>query len=321
MGVFHFMGLGRSIGAVTCAVDYIEKALDVLHAESNPAVVNLFRGSGGIDHQESDKGKIEALVLFTSKEVIENRLPAFPYSGKKDPGNVREEIVAILKRVWKRQPATGRKIFWCEVDIDDFQDCFDKIVKVTYRFSPPRKQGKEIWCNLSGGTNAINFATLSMGQLTGKATKHYFLSQRKDYRQEIMVPNGITSLRPDQDDYFHILPFLKTAIDVDGFYEILLLLNDLNVAMTTQALFDRLRSKGFFLHIAFDEFKRQHMLKLSGYTEYDAQTDQTKITPVGSAFIHEHLEPLLTLGDALEDGTKDWVEASKQWAWLTQEVI
>ena len=29
MGVYHFMGLGQAIGAVTCAVDYIEKAIDL----------------------------------------------------------------------------------------------------------------------------------------------------------------------------------------------------------------------------------------------------------------------------------------------------
>jgi len=35
MGVVHFMGVGRSVGAVTCAVDYIEKALDCI--ENNRA--------------------------------------------------------------------------------------------------------------------------------------------------------------------------------------------------------------------------------------------------------------------------------------------
>ena len=77
MGVVHFMGLGKAVGAVTCAVDYIEKALDLLKKQNPPeGVQQLFRGSGGISHYEVDKGKIEALVLFTSIEIIERKMIA-----------------------------------------------------------------------------------------------------------------------------------------------------------------------------------------------------------------------------------------------------
>ena len=50
------MGLGRAVGAVTCAVDYIEKALN-LTTKGNPRneVIKLFSGSGGISHDEEHR--------------------------------------------------------------------------------------------------------------------------------------------------------------------------------------------------------------------------------------------------------------------------
>ena len=144
--------------------------------------MKLFRGTGDISHKEHNRGKIEAIVLFTSREVISDKaFKAFPYLGCDKPESVRHEIVRNLKKIWKRvDPNVGRKIFWCEVNIDDFQDCFDKIVKAAYRFSPFGRQGKEIWCNLTGGANSIGFG-LSMARLTGMSTKHYLKCLCKNF--------------------------------------------------------------------------------------------------------------------------------------------
>ncbi|MEZ5591836.1 MAG: hypothetical protein R3F53_14430 [Gammaproteobacteria bacterium] len=65
MGTVHFMGLGKSIGVVTCVVDYIEKALDLIEqGKANVETRRLFQGSGGIKHDEEAKGKIESIVLL-----------------------------------------------------------------------------------------------------------------------------------------------------------------------------------------------------------------------------------------------------------------
>jgi hypothetical protein len=62
MSVYHFMGVGRAVGVVTCAVDYIEKALDTI--ENNiafPETHQFFQGSGvknyeqGIDFVDAPK--------------------------------------------------------------------------------------------------------------------------------------------------------------------------------------------------------------------------------------------------------------------------
>jgi hypothetical protein len=91
----------------------IERALDAVTDNSaTESCQRLFGRSGGISHAEREKGKIEALVLFTSLEVIGRRLQAFPYNGREKTGPVRTELEANLKRVWKRGSMhKGRKIF------------------------------------------------------------------------------------------------------------------------------------------------------------------------------------------------------------------
>lgn len=322
MGTYHFMSVGKAVGAVTCAVDYIEKSLDALSAnKANDDIKELFSGSGGINHNETDRGKIEALVLFSSKEVIDGTLTAFEYNGCERPGSVREEIESQLRKVWQRvDPDEGRKVFWVEVDIDDYQDCFRKALKVAYRFSPPGKQGKEIWLNLTGGSNAIGLSLISMGRLTGKATKHYLISQAKAYQKHIDVPSEVT-IQPNKDGYFNTLPFIKLAVDTVNFYEVLLVLGDCEKPVSTKDIFSRACSKrSIFSEMGIERFKRDYLLRLFGlgYTDYDAEHDLTTITQAGRDFINDlhALEAALDLEDELAQQDTDIVALSKKWQWL-----
>lgn len=323
MGVCHFIGVGLSVGTVTCSVDYIEKALDEAVKEpKNKEAVQLFKGSGGINHDESDRGKIEALVLFSSKEVISREKLAYPYLGNANPASVRDEIIKVLKQVWKRKDTDeGGKFFWCEVDIDNYQDCFDKAIKVAYRFSPIRGSGKEIWCNLTGGSNAIILALLSMSQLAGKSTKQYLISQRREYQKEVTVPKGIT-IQPNKDGYFNTIPFLRTYIDTVGFYEALMELDSIARRVETSELLSRLRNKTQFATLSEQEFVRRYMLKLYGlgYTNYCVSDKTSEITELGRQFIEElgNLDVVLCLEEKLLDQTIDIVQESKKWSWFTE---
>jgi hypothetical protein len=287
MGVYHFMGLGKAVGAVTCAVDYVEKALDLINDGAPLSeVVKLFHGSGGISHSELDRGKIEALVFFTSEEVINRRLPAFVYSGNEHPGMVRDELVHVLRKVWKRADKDeGRKIYWCEVEINNYSDCFKKVVKVAQRFRPPGKQGKEIWCNLTGGSNTIGFALLAMAQLTAISSKLYHITQRREYSSEVRAPSHI-DIRPKRDGYFNIFPFLKTEIDTVNFYEILMELPSNFSTLSTSELLSRLHGRGLPLPHELEKFRKQYMLKLYGlgYTDYNPASDANSITSHGLGF-------------------------------------
>jgi hypothetical protein len=324
MGVYHFMGLGRAVGAATCAVDYVEKALDkVGRAPPVAEIDRLFSGSGGIRHEEADRGKVEAIVLFDSPEVIDGELPPFEYSGcRKSLGSMREEMANVLRSVWRRKDEDeGRKVFWCKVDIDNFQDCFEKVIRATYRFSPPGKQGKEIWCNLTGGSNSIGMALLSMARLTGKSTKHYLISQSKAFQREVTVPKQI-DIRPDRDGYFNIVPFLKTNLDLLGLYKVLEEMADaLNMApVKTDDLFSRLRWMEPFSAMAVETFKRDYMLRLSGlgYVRYDIASDVNELTEDGWHFFTEELERWKRL---LNPNGVDFVAESKTWSWFSEETI
>ncbi len=325
MGVVHFMGLGKAVGAVTCAVDYIEKALDIADKGKHVPneITNLFGGSGGINHEESNKGKIEAIVFFTSKEVINNELKASSYSSCKEPLGVRSEVIKNLDKVWKNKPKIGRKIYWCEVDIDNFQDCFDKILKVAYRFYPPDNQGKEIWCNLTGGANTINLSLISMARWTGISTTNYLISQRRDYQKEVTVPKQIKTIRPNKDNYFNIVPYLKTDIDTVNFYEILMKLESIDKDIKTKKLHSQLMGDGLFLQIDEQKFRRKYMLKLYGlgYTNFDERSDLVSISEAGKAFTNslEQLETYWAFEAKLKEDNIDIVEESKAWQWF-QEV-
>ncbi len=319
MGVFHFMGVGKAVGAVTCAVDYVEKALDIVEKErTTPEIVKLFSGSGGIKHKNNTPGEIEAIVLFTSEEVINYKLSAFRYNGCDKPDMVRSEIVQNLQSVWKRGPKIGKRIFWCEVDIDNYQNCFDKMIQVAYLFSQPGKTGKEIWCNLTGGSNSIQLALLSMARLTAVSTKHYLISQRKEYQKEIRVPVHI-KVNPNKDEYFNTLPFLKFSIDTHSFYSILTELESLG-EITTQELWSRLKDKQHFSDCSLDEFKRQYMLKLYGlgytnYTDYKDKDDQNAISELGMEFL---VNELFELEKKLSEKNIDIVSEAKKWPWFQQ---
>lgn len=319
MGVYHFMGVGQAVGAITCAVDYIEQCLTLSKSgqlTNNP----FFKGTGGISHKDK-AGQIEALVFFTSKEVIHKSLKAFKYEGCDQPSFVRDELEKNLLKVWRSiDKDEGRKVFWVEVEINNFQDCFDKALKVARRFSPEGKQGKEIWLNLTGGSNSINLALMSMARFTGIATKHYLISQREDYRTEVSVPKSI-AISPNHDGYFRFIPFLRTAIDSVNFYEILWQLQELNKPIITDELYGFIKSRApSFPALDVEDFRRTYMLKLFGlgYTEYDLRTDMNTLTQYGAFFLEdlEELDRAMNWQDILSNSDKDWVEESKSWSWF-----
>jgi len=327
MGTYHFMGVGRAVGAVSCAVDYIEKSLTQIESgTANSEIERLFAGSGGIRHKEDAIGKIEALVLFSSREVVQRELKAFSFNGSGSPGFVRDEIEKQLKKVWKRyNPKEGAKIFWVEVEVDNYQDCFKKALQVARRFSPRGKQGKEIWLNLTGGTNTLGLALLSMARITGVSTKHYLIAQSKDYKEHVSVPPQI-NLQPDKDNYFNVLPFVKLAVDTVYFYEILLELSQLDREVTNEELYGLMCQKRVhFRSLTLEEFKREYLLKLLGlgYTSYSDETGLSAITAEGHAFINDLylLEVALEQEDALAMDDTDIVEASKQWSWFHRSVL
>ena len=335
MGIYLFMGLGRAIGAATCAVDYLEKAFSTIkEGGATDETFHLFHGISRdakgtySEHYDplsySNRNNIEAIIIFTSREVINETLRAFPYTGSSNPGSVRRELKKILRDVWKHfNPRTGRKIYWCEVDIDSFQDCFNKVTQVARLVKSTSSMGKEIWCNLTGGSQSIGFALLSMARLTGWSTKQYLISQDKGYRNEVVIPIPKENIRPNKDGYLTIIPFLKTVIDIE-FYEILTLLDDLKKPVNTDELFGRLKNRQLFINLSFENFKRHYMMTLSklGYIRHDLQSDLNSITGLGQHFVDENLDTFLKLDDNFDVERIDTIEnIAEKWTWFSTETL
>jgi hypothetical protein len=316
MGVYHFMGLGKSIGAVTCAVDYIDQAVDLrLRGKSNPGIDRLLGPSGGIGHEDV-KGAIEAVVLFTSSELARGELQL---EGGERAGSVRNELTRMLGKVWKHYDrGLGRKVFWCELDIDDIWACVERIQLVTFRFSRPGATGKEIWVNLTGGTNAVNLGLLLVGLTTGKAVRQYVLSQRKDFRKHVQVPREIGELRPDRDGYFNMLPFIPLTLEVDD--PSIDVLEELEKGpMTNEELYTKIGGKRGFDR---DGFVRDCLLRLHGrgFTRHDGATKITTITDAGRNVVGPHLLRLLELAGS-SSSNRDFVAESLNWPWFHEDTL
>jgi hypothetical protein len=177
---------------------------------------------------------------------------------------------------------------------------------------------------MTGGSNTIQLALLTMSRLTAKSTKHYFISQKKDYQQEITVPKGI-NINPNKNGYFNVLPFFKFSLDTQEFYAILEKLEELDEAVTNQDLLSRLKNDrrfndGRFYDYDLPRFIDTYLLRLYGlgYTERPTN-DKTKITNDGRIFLQEGLRPLKEWLNF--DSTRDIVEESKSWEWFGEEKL
>lgn len=67
MGVYHLMGLGLSPRAVTGPISYLAHR----YQRGNPEDLEFFSRSGEADQNPEEKGDIQGIVIFTTKEVLE----------------------------------------------------------------------------------------------------------------------------------------------------------------------------------------------------------------------------------------------------------
>lgn len=154
MGIYHFMGLGRSPGAVTAAISYL--------ADRYERDAAFFATSGEFA-QKGKRGDVQALVLFSTQEVIEGQEeglcsdyidnPASQMRGKLKLG---EQMPKVLKRILSddlKRAAGGRDevaLYWCKIERTDPLVTFERIARVMYAAKPPGEVGKEVWINQIG---------------------------------------------------------------------------------------------------------------------------------------------------------------------------
>jgi hypothetical protein len=212
MGVYHLMGLGLSAGAVTGPLSYIARR----YQGDGEADRAFFAGSGEREHRDEGRrvGDVQALVLFSSPEVIADRMSGrfvdnalgTPGDGSVQEGPVAQVLRRVLPEVW-RPLAPGRAdvpVYWCEVDRADFDGTFRRMARVVAALRGAGGQGKEMWANLTGGTNVLNTALLLAATLSGDVARTYY----------VQAPAGTEAcLRcPREDGYWVELPLVPLAV-------------------------------------------------------------------------------------------------------------
>ncbi len=190
MGVYHLMGLGRSPGAVTGPLSYLAHR----YLRWNEDDQRFFARSGeAIQRQEGKKvGDVQGLVAFTTPEVFTGMEANRPFATydyiENTPGRIteaplhkggaaREVLGCLLKREWPNI-AGGRDkgtVFWCQVDRRDIRITYERVVQVVAALARVGGQGKEMWANLTGGNNVINFALELAATLSGDVARLYYV--------------------------------------------------------------------------------------------------------------------------------------------------
>lgn len=215
MGVYHLMGLGRSPGVVIGPLTYLAHRYGQWNADDR-----LFFARSGevVQRQRGEKvGDIQALVLFTTREVLSGEALAYEYvdnpSGRiakepRKPGRLMKEVLrTLLRREW---PAIGggrseSTIFWCEVDRRDIRTTYERVVQVVAALAGVGGQGKEMWVNLTGGNNVINAALELVAMLSGDVTRMYYVQAENPDAEKCVRYTA-------EDGYWVELPVMPLAL-------------------------------------------------------------------------------------------------------------
>lgn len=226
MGVYHLAGLGRSIGAVTAAFSYLAARKELPEAATDP----LFAHSGSKGEGPTARGAVEALVLFATREIVDDieicdayemnragRLSGPEYGGggfhRALKSNLRAEIRPLARKETDRDgnPTERLKpvdLYWCIYEDNDPVSTFERAAQVMRALrtaaGEPGRVGHEFWVNLTGGRNIINGALQLAASLTGAPTRMYYLLSANPRCVRHTVP--LADLRTDSDHFWVDLP-------------------------------------------------------------------------------------------------------------------
>ncbi|MBN1935630.1 MAG: hypothetical protein JW934_13260 [Anaerolineae bacterium] len=255
MGIVHFASVGRSPGAVTSALSYLEHHADEV------------RGS-----YEGDV--VETVVLFCSHQVNDGDLPSDEYiwndygrpNHRQDwrlPARAQNVIEVVRDFLVREQylAAPGYLYAW-PVDVNDYASCFEAIAKATLALARADDTGKYVWANLTGGTNVLNAALMQVASLSGLIGRMYYTFVSREQNRRYLQPFS------DRDSEFALiwLPIVKTTFDY-GYYRLLELLEDGQWHMG-QTLLSLLKQdadpavQGIFSRMPFDLFKNQYLNRM-----------------------------------------------------------
>jgi hypothetical protein len=274
VGVYHFMGLGRSPGAVTAAISYLADR----YARYDPTDRAFFARSGE-SRQTSKRGDAQAIVLFSTPEVLEGRPEGLSERYKENaPGSAggtlrigNEALPKLLKKKLAtdlKHLAGGRQqvsLFWCEVDLEDIHLTFERVARVMYAAKPPGEVGKEIWVNLTGGANTLNLSLQLAASLLGHPARLYYLLSKD--RECLRHTTPGKDLGTERDHFWVDVPVIYLRMD-PAIRKMLELLEAEAGPIEEQELLSRLKADSAhwtgFQSADLQAFRRAFLQPLSG---------------------------------------------------------
>jgi len=215
MGVYHLMGLGRSPGTVIGPLTYLAHRYQRWNVDDQ----RFFARSGEASQRQAGQkvGDVQALVLFTTPEILNGQVKAFDYVDN-PPGRITtapqqsgESMKKVLSKLLSREwPAIsgGRKegtIFWCKVDRRNIRTTYERVVRVVAALSSVGGQGKEMWANLTGGNNVINLALELAATLSGNVSRLYYVQAENEAAEKCVRYTA-------EEDYWVDLPVMPLAL-------------------------------------------------------------------------------------------------------------
>lgn len=215
MGVYHLMGLGLSAGAVVGPLSYLAHRYD----RWNPADQRFYRRSGERSQRRADLrvGDVQALILFTTKEVLNGDILAHSYvlnppgrvtkGPEQKPGPMKPILRELLMQVWPVLSGgrTSASLFWCSINRRDLSDAYNRIVRVISALANVGKQGHEMWANLTGGNNVTNLALELAAAFSGEVARVYYV-QAQDQDAERCVRHT------SEDGYWVEIPIMPLSL-------------------------------------------------------------------------------------------------------------
>ena len=317
MGVYHLMGLGRSPGTVIGPLTYLAHRYNRWNADDQ----RFFARSGEVRQRQAGEkvGDVQALVLFTTPEVLSGQVKAFSYvdnspggivTGPEKSGELMKEILRdLLRREW---PAIsgGRKkgtIFWCKVDRRDIRTTYERVIHVVAALASVGGQGKEMWANLTGGNNVINLALELAAILSGDIARLYYVQAENEAAEKCVRYTA-------EDGYWVDLPVMPLALGRLR-QTIIQVLND-NGPISLEDLYSYLQSKYWDLSqgLTSEETLRNEYLAPLWKQGLIAEADGGYVVGPQWELIRPYQELLrearstgLTIEELAEEN-KDWLE-------------
>ena len=286
MGIMHFAGLGKSPGAVTAGLSYLQ-------------------------HEIGDSVEIgsivDSVVIFTSPEIATGNEPAY----SEITHNVYMQRAA--RKTWTRGMRNSLDIvaeylhceigngpfYVCELDVNDFSVCFEAVAKAMLKFHPPGAVGKHIWANITGGSNVLNAALMETAYISGFIPRLYytFVANVKEDGKYLQP----FSRDESQFDYREIY-VLKTTFD-DRYQSVLEEMEQIETEtpgrwIGSQELLSRLkgRAKPTFADLSLGAFRRDYLNTMPGIqrkgSRVEEQEDANRLSDEGHRILSLLRSPL-----------------------------